>query len=97
MTTKTKAKKMTFRQRLRTDAEERLDAIIKASYDAIDKVKGNHHIATMAIMRLCSGGQTKSLRHRLITSLADEQMAELEEIYNRQQQLPMGDENADES
>ncbi len=94
---KTKAKKMTFRQRLRTDSEDKLDAIIKASYEAVDKVKGNHNIGTNAIMRLCSGSQTKSLRHRLITELANEQMAELEEIYNRQQQLPMGDDNADKS
>jgi hypothetical protein len=95
MAKKTKAKKISFRQRLRNQCADRLDVIIKASYDAVDKAKGNSHIGTKEIMRLCSGGQTKTLREDLITQLANETEAELEAIYNKQMNLLPEDPDAD--
>ncbi len=95
MAKKTKAKKISFRQRLRNKSEETLDTIIKAAYDAVDKAKGGHHISTVDIMRLCSGGQTKTLRENLITQLANETEAELEAIYNRQMNLLPEDPDGD--
>ena len=95
MTTKTKAKKMTFRQRLRTDAEERLDAMIVAMADnarVVCKARKTE-INSYDVMQLLCASQTKSLRHRLITELANERMAELEAIYNRQQHLDLETDN----
>ena len=94
----TKAKKMTFRQRLRVEAGEILDGLCNiVSGLASEVVAEESKINSADVMRLLSGGQTKSLRHRLITELANEKEAKLEALYNRQQQLPMGDDNADES
>ena len=90
MTTK-KAKKMTFRQRLRADAEDKLQQMESTvrllATDAL-KSEGTT-INPFDVMRLASGTQTKSLRYRLIGELANEKEAELEALYNKQQDLPL--------
>ena len=89
MTKKTTARKMTFRQRLRAEAEERLDNIRSLMTIAAMRAceEANTDINPHDVMRLVSGTQTKSLRTRLITELANEKEAELEKIYNNQQDL----------
>ncbi len=92
MTTK-KAKKVTFRQRLRVQSEERLEAmtIAMSRHGAMVCKEAKTEINPYDVMRLLSGGGTKSLRYRLVTELSNEVLAELEEIYNRQQDLPLKD------
>lgn len=95
MAKKTKAKKISFRQRLRNQCSDRLDKIVGAAYDAVDGAKAGAKIATVDIMRLCAGTQTKTLREDLITQLANETEAELEAIYNKQMNLLPEDDDAD--
>ncbi len=87
-----KAKKMTFRQRLRAQSEERLQHMESAiRILATESVKAVSAINPFDVMRLASGTQTKSLRHRLVTELANEAEAELEALYNKQMDLLKGD------
>ena len=91
MTKKAKAKPMTFRRRLRADAEKKLDSMLNTVWIlACEAVKADGSATKPAdLMRLLSSGQTKSLRNRLVTKLANEKVAELERIYNNQQELPL--------
>ena len=84
MTTK-KAKKMTFRQRLRIAAGDKLDGLLEQIVERVDELVVIHtEINKYDLMRLACGGRTAALRNRLITELADEAEAKMEEIYNRQ-------------
>ena len=83
------ARKMTFRQRLRADADKKLqymDSIVRILVTEALKSEGIG-ISTTDIMRLASGTQTQSLRLRLIGELANEKEAELEKLYNKQMDL----------
>ncbi|KPK74266.1 MAG: hypothetical protein AMJ84_00325 [Acidithiobacillales bacterium SM23_46] len=86
---------MTFRQRLRADCADRLEKICEAvRLNAINAVQASDSaINPYDVMRLITGGQTKTLRERLITELANEIEAELEQIYNRQIGLDLEDGN----
>jgi len=96
MTKKTKAKLMTFRQRLREQAGYKLNSMLNAvQLLAAEAVKAeDSEINPADVMRLASSAQTKSLRWRLITELANEKVAELERIYNNQIALDLGDEKS---
>ncbi len=96
--TTNKARKMTFRQRLRAQSEERLEKMASViRLQAIESVKAVSQINPFDVMKLACGTQTKSLRYRLVTELANEAEAELEALYNKQIELPMNGENDDES
>lgn len=94
MTKLRKSKKMTFRQRLRVTAEERLEAmkIAMSRHGAIVCKESKTDINPYDVMRLLAGGGTKSLHYRLVSELANEMETELEAIFNRQQDLPLEDE-----
>lgn len=94
---KTKKKAVSFRQRLRTQAQSKLEKILDDADNAImESVKSNGTaIHRGEIMRLLSGGQTKTLRDQVITELANETEKQLEEIYNTQLGLLPGDDNAE--
>jgi hypothetical protein len=66
--------KLTFRQRLRKDAEAKLDAMITTMGAAMQLASQPVH--------------GKTLRHDLVTKLANEAEAALEAIYNNQMDLP---------
>ena len=93
MTKKTKAKKITFRQRLRTQSDVRLSEMIVAMRHAGKNIckESKTEINPYDVMRLACGGQTKSLRYRVVTDLANESEAELEVLYNRQMDLLKAD------
>lgn len=96
MAKKTKAKKISFRQRLRNQCAERLDVMAEAvRIAARDVVKPHSEINPHDVMRLICTGQTKTLREDLITQLANETEAELEAIYNKQMNLLPEDSDAD--
>lgn len=90
---KKKAKKMTFRQRLRATAEERLEAmkIAMSRHGAMVCKDAKTEINPYDVMRLLSSGGTKSLHYRVVSNLVNEMEAELEEIFNRQQDFPLED------
>lgn len=94
-----KAKKMTLRQRLRHDADEKIGELEQLVSKAVtDAVEGaGVELNPYDVMRLCTGGQTKSLRERVITELANQKEAELEKIYNDQQDLSFGTEPGDDN
>ncbi len=97
MAKKTKAKKISFRQRLRNQCAERLDVMAEAVRIAAQEVVEPYsQINPLHIMRLICTGQTKTLREDLITQLANETEAELEKIYNKQMNLLPEDSDADQ-
>ena len=97
MTKKSKVKVISFRQRLREQSAERLlkmEQTIRIL--VVESIKPVSEINPYDVMRLALGGQTKTLRGRLITELSNEVMAELERLYyNNQQKLPLDEEKSD--
>ena len=94
----TKAKKLSFRQRLRLQSAERLDKIASTMHGAGERAceESKTNIDPLDVMRLLSNTQTKSLREQLITELSNEVEAELEAIYNRQMDFIEDDKNDDD-
>jgi hypothetical protein len=85
--------KLTFRQRLRKDAEAKLDAMITTMGAAGVRVVEEHDsgIDPALLMQLASQPvQGKTLRHELVTKLANEKEDELEKLYNDQAKLDLG-------
>lgn len=84
--TKSEAKRMTLRQRLRADAEEQLHYLKQGVVDACKKVVGQtSEINALDVMRLCCTEHTKSLEHRVITELANEKEDRLQRFYEEQE------------
>lgn len=83
---KKKPKALTFRQRLRLKSQEKLESIQRDVNDAVVAAvdSNNTKLHPRLVMQLCVGGQTKTLREKLITELANETEAELEALYNKQ-------------
>jgi len=92
-----KPKQLSFRQRLRAQSAERLDKIESTMRGAAIRVceESDTKINPAHVMRLMTGGMTKTLREQLITELSNETENALEEIYNNQQKLALGDDNGD--
>ena len=97
MAKKTKAKKISFRQRLRNQSAGRLDDILQAVAIVIDAqlLSAATSISPKDVMRLLCTGQTKTLREDLITQLANETQDELEAIFNKQMNLLPEDSDGD--
>lgn len=93
-----KAKKLTLRQRLRQSAETKLGEIVVEMNQAASRVidQAGSGINREDLMKLCSLPETRTLtiRAKLVTDLANEAEAELEALYNKQQGLPLGDDDA---
>ena len=98
VTKKTKVKVTSFRQRLRDSAENRLqqmESTVRILVTEALKSEGTE-VNPYDVMRLACGSQTKTLRTRLVTELANETERELERLYyNNQQQLPLDKEKSD--
>lgn len=94
MATKKKARKTTFRQRIRDQANTRLERLLSAAYNALDGVINDENAPTSVelISRILSSKETKSLRVRLVTDMADQYERELEALHDKQQtKLDLGD------
>lgn len=90
----TKKKQVTLRQRLRLDAEKKLDVLINSMLHAGERVVEEHDtgIDPALLMQLASQPQHgKTLRNDLITKLANEKEAALEKLYNSQLDLIQDD------
>lgn len=85
-------KKLTLRQRLRNDAEAQLDKLVAQAGDAVDQILAGTSLTAWDLMHLASSTQNKSLRAHMVTQLANEKEAELERLYNKQQDLDLGPE-----
>ena len=85
-----KAKKLTFRQRLRADAAQKLDGLCEQAQERVTELVAGTSLDPALLMQLASSpGHTKTLRENLITRLANDKEAELEALYNRQQDLEL--------
>ena len=83
-------KKQSLRQRLRADAEKKLDRMVLAMQGVGERVCEEHEsdMDPMLLMQLASQPtQGKTLRHDLITVLANEKERALEKLYNSQMDL----------
>lgn len=89
MAKKQTAKATTLRQRLRADAEDKLQMLLELVAEH-SKASIQHHtdINVFDLMRLLTQGQTKTLRQQVITDLANEAERKLEKLYNDQMALP---------
>jgi hypothetical protein len=87
-------KKLTLRQRLRNDAEAQLDKLVAQAGDAVDQILAGTSLTAWDLMHLASSNQNKSLRAHMVTQLANEKEAELERLYNKQQDLDLGEDDA---
>ena len=97
----TKAKKntektLTLRQQLRADANVRLDAISRLVGTAVDRAleEAGVELPYRDVMRFCLGGQTQTVHEKLVTQLANQAEAELLAIWNKQADLPLGEQDA---
>jgi len=85
-----KKKAMTLRQRLRADAEKKLEVLELAMRVAGKGVCEEHDtgVDPALLMQLASQpDHTKTLRNQLITQLANEKEAALEKLYNNQMDM----------
>ena len=97
MAKKNKAKKTSFRQRLRNQSAERLADIEQAVVIVVDTqlLSAGCKISSLDVMRLISGGQTKTLREDLITQISHQTEAELESLFHRHMELLKEDSDGD--
>lgn len=88
-------KKLTLRQRMRQDAEPKLDALVREARMAVTEVVKDTRIAPSLLMQLAaSPAEHKTLRHKLVTMLANDAETELEALYSRQLAIDLGDADA---
>ena len=81
-----KTRKQTLRSRIRDDAAIQLDGLIKAADKALTKIAHPVGIGVIELAKMIGSSQTDSLQKTLISKLADKKEAELEKIYNEQQE-----------
>ena len=87
-------KKMTLRQRLRADADNKLVNLLERSREAVEKVLEGTPLMATDIMHLASSTQNKTLRNHMVSALANQAEDELERLYNNQQKLDLGGKDA---
>lgn len=94
---KNKIKKMSLRQRLRQRADGRLDELQGLVNVAMIRVgeEADTDINLYDVLRMMVGTQTKTIREKLITELANEEERRLEDLYNSQQALDLEDKDGD--
>ncbi len=90
---KKKAKRVTLRQRMRKQAEGEINAFESLVVTGVERAleEAGVDLDPYDVMRLFGNSQTKYLREKAVISLANQYEAELEALYNRQQELAIGD------
>ena len=94
MAKKKKSSKPTLRQRLRAKAAQQLAELEERTKEAILLQRKGAVYSVEDMARLVAGGNTKTLREKLVTAMTNELESELEALFNRQENLPLGDDNA---
>lgn len=95
---KAKAKELTLRQQMRQSSESELEKILDhASNALVDSVRehSNDALDHGDIAKLLSGGQTKTLRDKLVGQLAKAAEKDLVLLWNNQQKLDLESKDAD--
>lgn len=87
-------KKKTLRQQLREQATSELEILRNKVVDAVAKMMP-HYLATQDLLTLASSTRNQSLKNKLVSKIANEKEAELLRLYNKQNDLPLGDKDAD--
>lgn len=84
-----KERTLTLRQRLRLDAEKKLDRILHDLELAADQIldRAKTGLVTWDLLHLAGSKQNKSLRAHMVTKLANEAELELERLYNNQAEM----------
>jgi len=78
---------MTLRQRLRADADKKLDNLVERATEAVDKILEDTPLIAADLMHLASSKQNKTLRSHMVGVLANSAEEELEKLYNSQMKL----------
>lgn len=88
-------KQMTLRQQMRAQAADKLAELEKLVHSGVLRAleEAGVELNPHDVMRLCVGGQTKTVREQLITDLANLAEAELLRLWNNQHTFPLGDDN----
>lgn len=91
-----KGKQPTLRQQLRDKADDRLRVLMDEMINVAAKVVDGTSVDSRLLMQLASQpSSTKTLRHNLVTTLANDAEAELVKLWNDQQELDMGGKGGD--
>ena len=91
-----KGKQPTLRQQIRDKAGDKLNDLLGEASNAVVSIVVGTSVDARLLMQLASqpsGGKT--LRHNLVTMLANDAEVELVKLWNNQKLLDLGDEGED--
>ena len=93
---KSPVKVMTLRQQLRAQAADKLRELQRLVTTAVERAmdEADVELNSADVMRMCVNSQTKTLHEQIITDLANQAEADLLKMWNNQQALPLGDDDA---
>lgn len=86
----TKKKKQTLRQQMREKANSRLEELLDEASNALIFVCGGDTIDHLDLAKMMAGGQTKTLREKLVTQLTNRAEEDLLAFFNGQNELELG-------
>jgi len=95
MTTAKQEKRLTLRQQMRVTAEQKLVDLSQKMYDLASTLCEEVSIDGTDLMHFYSASQTATLQNKLVTQLANQVEDEWVKKWNDQQDLPLGDDDAD--
>ena len=80
---------MSLRQRLRVQAEDQLNGLIEQTREVVGELVNKTPSLSVIddMLKLAAGGRTESLRIKTITALTNYKEKELEDFFNKQQDL----------
>ncbi len=85
-------KRLTMRQEMREAANSRLEEIVNLAGKAMEKLAMSTPLHPIDIARMLCGGQTKTLRDKLVTQLTNKAEEDLVALWNDQKKLDLGEE-----
>lgn len=84
---KTEDKEKTLRQQMRESASSELDGLVEKATFALEAEAKGSPVSASDLARLIIGGQTKTLRDKMIGQIADVAERDLVKMWNNQQKL----------
>jgi hypothetical protein len=91
--TKAKQKEQSLRQKMREKANSKLEEVLDNASNALSASVLITKLDPIEVARMLVGGQTKTLRDKLVTQLTNQIEQEMVEIWNNQQDLDLGADN----
>ena len=89
-----KEKKVTLRQQMRVQAETTLEELMNIMEGAAQGIVAESPISGNDLMAICCKTQVNTIHDKLITQLANQAEADLVKLWNDQQKLDLGDNDA---